>query len=129
MATTAPHWLIEEICKARKGRGVNEIVRTTNLLGRHKLATVCQSALCPNRGECFSDRTATFLILGDICTRGCKFCAINFGQPSGLPDENEPARLAKATKQLNLQHVVITSVTRDDLADGVRGIMPGLWKL
>ncbi len=82
-----------------------------------QLHTVCESAKCPNQGECFSQGIATFLILGDICTRNCQFCAIEKGR--SLPiDTDEPARIAEAVKKLQLKHAVITSVTRDDLIDG-----------
>ena len=83
MDTQAPQWLIAEVRLAKRGQGAEKIEPTTNILVQHKLSTVCQTALCPNRGQCFSDHTATFLILGDICTRGCGFCAINAGRPSG----------------------------------------------
>jgi lipoic acid synthetase len=83
-------------------------------LGLH---TICQSALCPNLGDCFSSRTATFLILGDICTRDCTFCAVKKDVPCPV-DEEEPQHLAEAVEKLGLRHVVITSVTRDDLPDG-----------
>ena len=83
-------------------------------LGLH---TVCDSALCPNLGDCFSKGTATFLIMGDQCTRRCTFCAVAKGTPSPL-DPDEPANLAEAAAKLGLRHVVVTSVTRDDLADG-----------
>jgi len=81
------------------------------------VSTICESARCPNLGECFSCGEATFLILGEICTRNCRFCAVTPGRPQP-PDSEEPARVARATKALGLKHVVITSVTRDDLADG-----------
>ncbi len=81
------------------------------------LNTVCHAANCPNRGECFNRGTATFLILGPTCTRNCRFCDIAPGKPP-LPDIQEPVRVAKAAKTLNLRHVVVTSVTRDDLPDG-----------
>ena len=81
------------------------------------LHTICESALCPNQGDCFSQRTATFLLLGDICTRNCTFCAVKKGVPRPV-DENEPQHLAQAVARLGLRHVVITSVTRDDLPDG-----------
>ena len=81
------------------------------------LHTVCESARCPNLGECWKSGTATFMIMGDICTRSCKFCAISTGRPRPL-DPDEPARLAEAAREMKLRHVVITSVTRDDLADG-----------
>ncbi|MDD5669785.1 MAG: lipoyl synthase [Candidatus Omnitrophica bacterium] len=82
-----------------------------------KIETVCEQALCPNMGECFSSGQATFLILGRHCTRFCKFCNIDKGVPEPL-DREEPARVAEATARLKLKHVVITSVTRDDLSDG-----------
>lgn len=79
--------------------------------------TVCQSARCPNLGECFARRQATFMIMGDICTRNCRFCAVAHGRPNPL-DGEEPRRVAEAAKRLGLRHVVVTSVTRDDLPDG-----------
>jgi lipoic acid synthetase len=87
------------------------------LLDGLKLHTICQSALCPNIGRCFASGTATFLILGDICTRRCTFCAVKNGQPDPI-DEAEPEHLLEAVKNLGLSYVVITSVTRDDLPDG-----------
>jgi lipoyl synthase len=87
------------------------------LLERGRLNTICQSALCPNMGECFQRRTATFLILGKVCTRRCTFCAVEKGHP-GPVDEEEPASILDAVEQLDLRYIVITSVTRDDLADG-----------
>ena len=118
MSQTIPAWLREEIRDAKRGRGKEQIQRTSGLLTRLGLPTVCDSARCPNRGECFSQRTATFLILGDVCTRGCAFCAVRHGYPPGLPDPHEPERLAMAVAELGLTHVVVTSVTRDDLPDG-----------
>ena len=82
-----------------------------------KLNTVCKEAKCPNVGECYSRGTATFMILGDVCTRNCGFCAISLGKPRPV-DADEPARLSEAVSRLGLRHVVITMVTRDDLADG-----------
>ena len=82
-----------------------------------KLHTVCESAQCPNRTECFAEGTATFMILGDICTRNCTFCAVRCGKPQA-PEPQEPEHIVKAIKALGLQYVVITSVTRDDLPDG-----------
>ncbi len=87
------------------------------LINRQKLHTVCESARCPNIGECWSRRTATFMILGNICTRSCRFCNITVGKPTEY-DLQEPQRVAEAVQQLNLRHAVITSVARDDLADG-----------
>ena len=85
------------------------------------LHTICEEALCPNIGECWGNGTATFLILGDVCTRNCGFCAVTTGRPDGL-DTQEPQRLARAVQHLGLRHIVITSVTRDDLPDGGSGI-------
>jgi lipoic acid synthetase len=90
------------------------------VLGELRLNTVCQSAKCPNRGECFSDGTATFLIMGEVCTRNCRFCAVESRPPSPL-DVDEPRRVAEAVSRLGLKHVVITTVTRDDLPDGGAG--------
>jgi len=87
------------------------------LLDNLSLHTICESALCPNIGQCFAQRTATFLILGDVCTRHCTFCAVKKGQPLPVDDE-EPQHLLKAVEMLNLNYVVITSVSRDDLSDG-----------
>lgn len=87
------------------------------LLTDLKLNTVCKAANCPNMGECFKKKTATFMILGNICTRKCGFCNVPFGKPETI-DENEPENLAEAVSRLNLRHVVITQVTRDDLKDG-----------
>jgi lipoic acid synthetase len=87
------------------------------ILKEHRLNTVCASAVCPNRWECYGRGTATFLIMGNICTRACRFCAVTQGTPLPL-DPDEPKRLALAVKKLSLRHVVITSVTRDDLPDG-----------
>lgn len=88
-----------------------------NLLKKGRLHTICQSAKCPNISECWSARTATFLILGDTCTRHCAFCAVGKGTPS-LPSAEEPVRVAEAVVSMELDYAVITSVTRDDLADG-----------
>lgn len=91
---------------------------TADLIDELDLHTVCTEAGCPNRGECFSGGTATFLILGDRCTRDCRFCAVQHGTPGGGVDDDEPRRLAQAAARLRLRHVVVTSVTRDDLSDG-----------
>ncbi|MCJ7645422.1 lipoyl synthase [bacterium] len=100
----------------KKG-GENQVYKVRNLLRRLDLNTVCEGARCPNLWECFSRFTATFMILGNTCTRNCRFCIVAKGSPL-LVDEKEPKRLARAVKKLGLKHVVITSVTRDDLADG-----------
>src|SRR3954462_1736933 len=90
---------------------------TESLLRELRLETVCESARCPNRPECYARRTATFMILGNVCTRPCGFCSVSRGTPEAL-EEDEPARVAEASARLGLKHVVITSVTRDDLPDG-----------
>ncbi|HET6428012.1 MAG TPA: lipoyl synthase, partial [Phycisphaerae bacterium] len=106
-----PEWLRKPIPPA----GVSKKVR--DLLRRHRLSTVCQGARCPNRPECFGRGTAAFMILGDHCTRNCRFCAVEPGQP-GPPRPDEPEAVARAAAEMGLTHVVITSVTRDDLPDG-----------
>ena len=106
-----PEWL-----KIKLGSDSNYgLVR--KLINRQQLHTVCESARCPNIGECWTRRTATFMILGNICTRSCKFCNITVGKPTEY-DLEEPVRLADAVKELQLKHAVITSVARDDLSDG-----------
>lgn len=94
-----------------------EVSRIKGLLREHKLATVCEEAQCPNLGECFGGGTATFMIMGDICTRRCPFCDVAHGRPNPL-DANEPRELAEAIAAMQLKYVVITSVDRDDLRDG-----------
>jgi lipoyl synthase len=88
-----------------------------NVCEREKLHTVCVEARCPNAGECFCEGQATFLIMGDVCTRHCRYCAVTHGTPHAV-DPEEPARIARAVKDLSLRYVVITSVTRDDIDDG-----------
>ena len=94
--------------------------KVKGLLDELQLHTVCQEARCPNLGECFHQGTATFLMLGDLCTRSCTFCAVRHGVPEA-PDSMEPERIAEMVQQLGLHYVVLTSVTRDDLADGGAG--------
>jgi lipoic acid synthetase len=106
-----PSWL-----KRNLPRG-NGNFFTQELLRELRLETVCENARCPNRPECYSRRTATFMILGNVCTRPCGFCSVPKGHPEDLEDD-EPARVAEAAHRLGLRHVVITSVTRDDLPDG-----------
>ncbi len=89
---------------------------TLKVIKRYSLNTVCEESLCPNMGECFSKKTATFLILGKVCTRACKYCHVSSGKPQP-PDPSEPLRLYHAVRELKLKHVVITSVDRDDLPD------------
>ena len=93
------------------------INKMENLFKDLNLHTVCDSALCPNRGECFKNGTATFMIMGDVCSRNCQFCAVKKGKPLPL-DPKEPIHIAQAAKYLKLKHVVVTSVTRDDLLNG-----------
>ena len=109
--TRKPPWLR---VSGFSGQGFEEVTR---ILKSHGLNTVCQEANCPNRGECFNRGTATFLIMGPTCTRNCRFCDIRPGEPKPL-DPEEPARLAEVASLLKLRHVVVTSVTRDDLPDG-----------
>jgi len=94
-----------------------EYEKMRKLMQQNCLHTVCQEACCPNQWECFSEKTATFLIMGPVCTRNCRFCAVAYGKPAD-PDPDEPTRVAAAAKSLGLTYVVITSVTRDDLLDG-----------
>lgn len=106
-----PDWLV---IKAPRREVLEELKALT---GRKQLHTVCESAMCPNVGECFSHRNATFMILGDECTRNCRFCAVHKGHPAA-PDPEEPRRVAEAIRELGLVYAVITSVTRDDLPLG-----------
>ncbi len=109
-----PEWL-----RVKLERG-SSFFKTERILKKLNLNTVCREARCPNRGECWSRGTATFMILGSVCTRACAFCAVEKGKPSP-PDPEEPARLAEAVNLMGLKYVVITSVTRDDLPDGGAG--------
>ncbi|RKX51405.1 MAG: lipoyl synthase, partial [Thermotoga sp.] len=93
-------------------------IEVKKILRRYDLHTVCEEAKCPNLGDCWSRGTATFMILGDVCTRRCKFCAVKTGNPRGKVDKGEPERISKAVCEMNLKYVVITSVDRDDLPDG-----------
>ncbi|KAB2659168.1 lipoyl synthase [Brucella tritici] len=106
-----PEWIR---VKAPVSRGYSE---TRDIVRSNKLVTVCEEAGCPNIGECWEKKHATFMIMGEICTRACAFCNVSTGIPTAL-DPNEPENVAKAVKQMGLTHVVITSVDRDDLADG-----------
>jgi len=106
-----PDWLR---ARAPSGQGYRELRTLVDRLGLH---TVCQSAACPNVGDCWNQRTATFLLLGGVCTRRCGFCAVNKGAPPPL-DPDEPERVAEAVAALGLRYAVLTSVTRDDLPDG-----------
>lgn len=111
MTLAKPEWLRK---KLPLGAAVQNVEAG---LSRQRLHTICQEGCCPNQGECFERGVATFLIMGDICTRNCHFCAVKHGKPSPL-DIDEPERLAREVKEMNLRFVVVTSVTRDDLSDG-----------
>jgi len=106
-----PDWLKIKVPSGK------EYVQVKDIVERHNLHTICTSGKCPNMSECWGLGTATFMILGDICTRSCKFCATKTGKP-GAVDYDEPKNLAESVKLMNLKHCVITSVDRDDLADG-----------
>jgi lipoyl synthase len=110
-----PSWIKVRIPTPAQSAGMAEM---RDLLARHNLETVCQGAQCPNAVECWSARTATFMVLGNTCTRGCRFCDVPTGNPYGLVDKHEPQRLAAAVRELGLSYVVLTSVDRDDLVDG-----------
>lgn len=111
MPSRFPAWM------KRKLPASANIAATKEILEKLGLNTVCQSAICPNMGECFANKTATFMILGNICTRNCRFCAVEGGHPA-VVNPQEAENVAEAAKQLGLRHVVVTSVTRDDLPDG-----------
>ena len=106
-----PNWIRTKIIDTQN------YFKTKEIINKKKLHTVCQEASCPNISECWSKRHATFMIMGDICTRACSFCNVRTGKPNVL-DVYEPKKIAEATRELNLNHVVITSVDRDDLQDG-----------
>ena len=110
-----PSWIKVRVPTPAQSEGMAEM---RALLAQHKLETVCQGAQCPNAVECWSARTATFMVLGDTCTRNCRFCDVATGDPRGHLDDDEPQRLAEAVKALDLTYVVLTSVDRDDLPDG-----------
>lgn len=106
-----PEWIKIKLTAGEEYQEIKTMMRSKTL------HTVCEEARCPNIYECWANRTATFMILGDICTRACRFCAVNTGLPTEL-DLQEPERVAEAAEQMNLQHCVVTSVARDDLTDG-----------
>ncbi len=106
-----PRWLKRQLPRGPRCSSVEKLLDSLNL------QTVCTNAKCPNRNECYGEGAATFMIMGNICTRDCQFCAVAGGTPQAL-DADEPARVAEAAKILGLKHIVITSVTRDDLPDG-----------
>jgi len=107
-----PEWLRVKFFNGPNYQDLKRIMRTLGL------NTVCESARCPNMGECWEHRTATFMILGNICTRACGFCAVPSGKPAGPPDEQEPERVAEAVERMGLRYAVVTSVNRDDQPDG-----------
>lgn len=107
-----PKWLHRKIPQGKN------LAETNAILKKHGLNTVCEEAKCPNRLECYSKKTATFLVLGKECTRACGFCDIDFNKAPAMPDKEEPYKLAMSVKDLGLTHVVITMVARDDLSDG-----------
>lgn len=110
-----PNWLRVKLPIGATYRGVREIV------DEYKLHTICESGNCPNMGECWGAGTATFMILGNVCTRSCSFCAVATGRPTEL-DQDEPRRVAEAVRLMGIKHCVITSVNRDELRDGGAGI-------
>jgi lipoyl synthase len=110
-----PEWLRIKI----QGGETYEKVR--GIVHEHRLATVCEEAKCPNIGECWTSGTATIMLMGDVCTRACRFCAVNTGNPQGWLDHDEPENTARSVELMNLNYVVLTSVNRDDLPDGGAG--------
>jgi len=110
-----PKWLRVKV----QGGPVYENVK--NIVAEHKLATVCEEAKCPNMGECWSAGTATIMLMGDVCTRACRFCSVNTGNPQGWLDLDEPEHTARSVELMGLKYIVLTSVNRDDLEDGGAG--------
>lgn len=117
MGQEIPQWLKEMVGRNKAALRNAAAVKAQHNLDEQNLHTVCVAAQCPNRGECFNCGDATFMILGDICTRGCRFCAVTKQYPR-LPDEGEPKRIAETVKKWAIRYAVLTSPTRDDLADG-----------
>jgi lipoic acid synthetase len=107
-----PRWLRAKLPTGAKFSGVRQTVR------EHRLSTVCEESMCPNIGECWNNGTATIMVMGSVCTRACRFCAVDTGNPRGWLDLEEPLNTARAVKLMDLSYIVITSVDRDDLADG-----------
>lgn len=110
-----PPWLRARLPGGGRFSAVKKTVR------RHRLSTVCEESMCPNLGECWSNGTATIMVMGSVCTRACRFCAVDTGNPSGWLDAEEPDNCARTVRLMNLRYVVITSVDRDDLDDGGAG--------
>jgi len=113
-STELPDWIKSKLSRKKKANSLKSILKSKNL------HTVCEEAKCPNIGECFSKKTATFLIMGKICTRNCNFCSIDKGIPEPL-DVSEPVRIARQVKEMGLKYVVLTSPSRDDISDGGAG--------
>ena len=107
-----PRWLKARVPSGAKYEAVKQTVRT------HRLATVCEESMCPNIGECWANGTATIMLMGAVCTRACQFCAVDTGNPNGWLDAEEPANAARSVELMGLKYIVLTSVDRDDLADG-----------
>jgi len=107
-----PRWLRAQMPAGAKFSGVRQTVRN------HRLSTVCEESMCPNIGECWNHGTATIMVMGSVCTRACRFCAVDTGNPKGWLDVQEPENTARAVKLMNLAYIVLTSVDRDDLPDG-----------
>jgi len=110
-----PDWLRIRV------RGGATFEKVQGIVHEHRLATVCEEAKCPNMSECWSSGTATIMLMGDVCTRACRFCAVNTGNPRGWLDDAEPNHVARSVQLMNLNYVVLTSVNRDDLSDGGAG--------
>jgi lipoic acid synthetase len=110
--TRKPEWLKAEL---PSGKGFSNLRRNVR---EHALSTVCEESFCPNIGECWNNGTATIMLMGSVCTRACKFCAVDTGNPNGWLDKNEPKNTARSVELMGLRYIVLTSVDRDDLADG-----------
>lgn len=117
MTTPIPQWLKDLVGRNKAALRSSAALHAQQSINKFTLHTVCHAARCPNRGECFNCGDATFMVLGDICTRGCRFCAVTKARPLP-PDENEPARVAQAVKEWGIRYAVLTMPTRDDLQDG-----------
>lgn len=115
--TTAPRFSPKPPWLKVKAPAGENYLRLKEMMAELKLATVCQEAKCPNIGECWAGGTATFMLMGEVCTRGCRFCNVKTGNPKGVLDEKEPEKVGWAISQMGLEYVVITSVDRDDLPD------------
>lgn len=113
--TRKPDWLRVRLPSAGHGGKYEQVKANVN---KHKLATVCSESKCPNIGECWSAGTATIMLMGDVCTRACRFCSVDTGNPRGWLDPEEPANAAESVRLMDLKYIVLTSVDRDDLADG-----------